>query len=143
MATRETEAVERAEKAEKALEWTRQWYADRFRRIEDIAKREGIWEEVACIYANGTASADEPPTYAQQLNWAKHRADKAVADYRKAQALLTQLLEAGEAVFDAVESCLRHREGAPWRLKFERALDHWDALADQIREQSGESREER
>ena len=77
----------RAEKAEAMLDHTQQWYAERVRKIEDIAKRAGIWPEIAAILANGTASRQmpdgsilyDPPTYAQQLNIAKHRAEKAEA----------------------------------------------------------------
>lgn len=83
------------ERLKKRQEFTKEWYAVRIRRIEDTAKREGIWPEIACILANGTAGAEkepyeyEPPTYAQQLNAAKYRAEKAEKerDQAKAQAL--------------------------------------------------------
>lgn len=70
------------DKAIKRREFTEQWYALRIRRIKDTAQREGIWPEVACILANGTAGFKEdgsyefePPTYAQILNAAKWRAE--------------------------------------------------------------------
>ena len=61
--------------AEKRAEHTEQWYAERVARLTDLAKEHGIWPEVACILANGTADSTEPPTYAQQLNVALARAE--------------------------------------------------------------------
>ena len=68
-------------------EHTQQWYAVRNAKIEDVAKREGLWPEVAAIFANGSGTRQlpdgsyfyDPPTYAQQLNIAKHRATAAEA----------------------------------------------------------------
>ena len=58
-------------------EYTEHWYAVRIERLKDLAKERGIWDEMAAIIANGSASVTEPPTYAQQLNIAKHRAEAA------------------------------------------------------------------
>lgn len=80
-------------------EFTQQWYAERLRKIEDVAKREGLWPEVAAIIGNGSGTRQmpdgsfvyDPPTYAQQLNSAKHRAETAEAEVKR-------LTEANEAL---------------------------------------------
>lgn len=59
-----------------SLRFTRDWYAERIARLTQLAKDRGIWPDVACILANGTASADEPPTYGQLLNTERHRANR-------------------------------------------------------------------
>lgn len=63
---------------------TQQWYAERLERLKDLCKQAGVWDKAASIIANGTV-AGEPPTYAQQLNDAKHRAasaEKKLAEFR-------------------------------------------------------------
>ena len=68
-------------------EHTQQWYAERLAKIEEVAKREGLWPEIAAIIANGSGTRQlpngsyvyDPPTYAQQLNSAKHKAERAEA----------------------------------------------------------------
>ncbi|BCD83640.1 hypothetical protein PSm6_00470 [Pseudomonas solani] len=59
------------------LDFTEQWYAVRFERLADLGKSAGCWDAMAAIIANGTADQYEPPTYAQQLVLANHRADVA------------------------------------------------------------------
>ena len=59
------------------LKFTEQWYAERFERLADLGKSAGCWDVMAAIIANGTADPYEPPTYAQQLVRANHRADVA------------------------------------------------------------------
>lgn len=82
---------ERREKAERSQEFTEQWYAERIERLTQFAKDRDVWPEVACILANGTLGAEgspvyyEPPTYAQQLNGAKHRATKAESQLQALQ----------------------------------------------------------
>lgn len=83
-----------AVRARSQREHTWQWYAVRMAKIEDIAKREGLWNEVAAVFANGSATRRlpdgsyfyDPPTYAQQLNSAKHRAAAAEARAEAAEA---------------------------------------------------------
>lgn len=85
----ETEALRaEVEKAKRSVEHTHQWYAVRLEKIKEVAKRVGLWSEVAAIIANGSSSIYDPPTYAQQLNIAKHetKASEARAD-RLAEAL--------------------------------------------------------
>jgi uncharacterized protein Yka (UPF0111/DUF47 family) len=57
-------------------QFTEQWYGVRLERLKDLAKEHGIWDQMACIVANGTASISEPPTYAQMLNMAQHKAER-------------------------------------------------------------------
>lgn len=86
-AERALEATEdRAEHAERRLRHTKQWYAERLERITSYAKEHGFWGDMACIIANGSLSGArnpdgefvyDPPTYAQQLNAAIHRAEAA------------------------------------------------------------------
>lgn len=53
---------------------TQQWYAERFERLKDLLKTNGLWDQGAAIIANGNLM-HEPPTYAQQLNVMRHRAE--------------------------------------------------------------------
>jgi len=64
-----------------AMEHTEAWYATRIRRLEDLCKQYGCWDQAASILANGTASPTEPRTYEQLLNVAQSRAVKAEANY--------------------------------------------------------------
>jgi hypothetical protein len=64
----------------RSLEHCRDWYAVRIERITELAKAHDIWPEAACILANGTAAADEPPTYAQLLNQERHKVSALRAD---------------------------------------------------------------
>ncbi len=75
----------------RSRQFIEQWYAERVERISDLAKEHGIWNEVACVLANGTTSAAEPPTYAQLLNGERHKVarltkerDRAIDDYDRA-----------------------------------------------------------
>lgn len=58
----------------RCLAFTEQWYAVRFERLAELGKSSGCWDAMAAIIANGTADSQEPPTYAQQLVRANHRA---------------------------------------------------------------------
>lgn len=69
-------------------EHAHQWYAERFEAIKAVAQREGLWDEVAAIFANGSGTRTlqdgtvlyDPPTYGQQMNRALHRAERAETD---------------------------------------------------------------
>ncbi|WP_313278184.1 hypothetical protein [Stutzerimonas balearica] len=65
------------DRLQRNLNFTEQWYAERFERLADLGKSAGCWDAMAAIIANGTADPYEPPTYAQQLVRANHRADVA------------------------------------------------------------------
>ena len=54
-------------------------------RLADLGESAGCWDAMAAIIANGTADPYEPPTYAQQLVRANHRAD--VAERERDQLL--------------------------------------------------------
>lgn len=71
-------------------EFTKQWYAERLVRLRQLAEDNGLLTEHCSIVANGTASAMEPPTYAQQLNLAKHAAEAATQRAEDLQARLTK-----------------------------------------------------
>jgi hypothetical protein len=66
-----------ATRLRRQMAFTQEWYAVRFERLRDLGKQHGIWNEMACIIANGTANVSEPPSYAQLLNTALHRAKAA------------------------------------------------------------------
>lgn len=56
------------------LAWSREfcqgWYAERWERLRKLIrdKAPAIDDEACCVMANGTADADEVPTYAQLLS---------------------------------------------------------------------------
>lgn len=95
-----------AARAQSQREHTQQWYAERMAKIEEIAKREGLWDEVAAVFANGSATRRlpdgsyfyDPPTYAQQLNMAKHKAATAEARAEAAEAELSGIRRLVEIV---------------------------------------------
>ncbi len=82
--------------ARRSHEFTRQWYAERIERIRDLAKEHGIWPEAACILANGTAAASEPPTYAQILNGERHKHKRAAAERNRYRTALERIAEQDE-----------------------------------------------
>ncbi|AZV00306.1 hypothetical protein [Paracoccus kondratievae] len=94
-----------------SVDHTQQWYAERIRKIEDVAKREGIWPELAAIIANGSATRQmddgsyiyDPPTYAQLLNIAKHRAVRAEAALSDERAHADALAGALDRAVKALE----------------------------------------
>lgn len=73
------------EKLEKNDLFTREWHAVRFRKIEEIAKRENLWDEIASVIANGQSSRTlpdgthfiDPDNFGLMLNKAKWRAEAA------------------------------------------------------------------
>ncbi|MFT4056457.1 MAG: hypothetical protein QM681_18285 [Novosphingobium sp.] len=92
---------DRAERSEHRYRHTRQWHAERWERITAYAKEHGFWDDIACIMANGTLNfregrAYDPPTYAQQLNAAIHRAEAA-------EDRASKLREHGETMAFAIE----------------------------------------
>jgi len=113
-------AIERAEAAEKERDHTQYWYAVRIERLKDLAKESGIWPQVAEIIANGTTHSNgyEPPTYAQQLNRAIHRADAAEAELASIRTVLANLLP---LIY------LENERGIGWRIASEDEDGHtWD-----------------
>lgn len=63
-------------------EHTRYWYGVRHRNITELFQNHALWPEYACIMANGSTEG-YPPTYAQMLNTAIYRAEKAERDLEK------------------------------------------------------------
>jgi len=70
------------EKHARQIDHNESFYAVRIQAISDLAKKHGIWNEVAAILANGKGSPEDPPTYDHMLAREKARADKAEANYR-------------------------------------------------------------
>lgn len=91
------------------VEFTHQWYAERLERLRKLADDNGLTREHCAIVANGSLSGSsvsyEPPTYAQILNTAKHRAEQADAD----NARLRQRVEELEAM---VYAPTHHADGS-------------------------------
>ena len=53
--------------AEEKIEAVEVWYAVRIRRLQDLCKKHGCWEEAAAILANETADPVEPRSYSHLL----------------------------------------------------------------------------
>jgi hypothetical protein len=79
-------------KARGRIAFTQQWYAERFERLRGLCREAGVEDQFCNIVANGTASALEPPTYAQQLNRTLHRAEKAEARIKALEAGVRRLV---------------------------------------------------
>lgn len=113
------EALEdRAQYAERRLRHCKQWYAERLERLTAYAKENGIWPDVACIIANGSLSDGtryDPPTYAQQMNTAIHRAEAAEERASKLQGKV-----------DTLEAQIAELRGA-----LEKARDQFQFYADE------------
>lgn len=58
-------------------EHTEYWYGCRIRRIRDLLKGTKYEAPLISILANGTATHTEPPTYQQQMNMLRMRAERA------------------------------------------------------------------
>jgi len=94
------QALKERDDAIKSRDFTRQWYAERIEAIKEVAKREGVWDEVASILANGSATRQleggnfyyDTPTYSQLFNGARNRADRAI---RQRDQLCDQLHSIG------------------------------------------------
>ncbi len=116
------EALEdRAQYAERRLRHCKQWYAERLERLTAYAKENGIWHDVACIIANGSLSDGnryDPPTYAQQMNTAIHRAEAAEERASKLQ---------GEV--DTLEAQIAELRIGWWNDMRQRGVSQDDALA--------------
>jgi hypothetical protein len=116
--------VAERDKAIRRQEHTEHWYAVRLEPIKDVAKREGIWPEIAAIIANGSGTRQlpdgtytyDPPTYAQQLNIAEGRAKAA---------------EAQLAAMTAERDAAREQSDM-WSLRFKDEADKADMLQAQL-----------
>lgn len=75
------------------VQHSHQWYGVRLRRLRQMAEERGFLREFCSIVANGTADVHEPPSYEQQLNLQKFRADKAEAELATAVGLLFECRE--------------------------------------------------
>lgn len=114
-------------RTKQSLEFTRQWYAERIEKIKNIAKREDIWPEVAAVIANGDSTRQlddgswfyDPPTYAQQLNAAKFKAES--ADKKSAQ-IKSEMTSALEEALDALRDNASPRERNNAKVSIEEAL---------------------
>lgn len=99
---------------------TTDWYAVRLRKIEDIAKREKIWNEVAAVIANGSGTrqlpdgsfAYDPPTYAQLLNGTRFRAERLEKEIVKLKAEGERLCLCGQNFLKDIVK--ERREAAKW-----------------------------
>jgi hypothetical protein len=99
--------------------FTEAWYAERIQRLQDllIEKAPALWNEAACILANGTASATEPPTYARILQHAKVRAEEYRHAWHRDLKKAREFYAADAARIAALEGALR---------------DAWAAIGDRL-----------
>lgn len=67
-AVRETELEAEVLRLAKSREFTEQWYAVRWERLRVFLKGTELEDKACAIMANGTATPEEPPTYAYQMN---------------------------------------------------------------------------
>jgi len=74
------DVIKELERAERRVQFTDEWYAVRFERLEKLCKEVGIWEQAAAVIANGMVNSQDPPTFAQLLNRTNHRRERAERD---------------------------------------------------------------
>lgn len=79
-------------KAEASKEFTASWYSTRWERLRVLLQPTDLWRSACAIMANGTADMGEPPTYAQDLNVALHRAKEAEKRAARAERELAENL---------------------------------------------------
>jgi len=87
---------EELNKAESAMEFTEQWYAERIRRVDDLIRDEApqLRDRYCAILANGTAEVGEPATYAQQLNTARYLRQQAEGELELFARIVRDVAEA-------------------------------------------------
>lgn len=86
------------EQAQESRQHTQEWYSQRWERLKEWARREipeQLREEFFSIIANGTKNATESPTYGQQMQLLKNKAE-----------LLQSRLATAEAALEKYRSCL-------------------------------------
>jgi hypothetical protein len=97
--------------AVRSRDFTHQWYATRWEAIKDVAKRVGVWNEVAGIMANGgsmrhlpdgTYETNTAPSYELLLNAALHKAKAAVEEQERLRARIADLEAGRVAAMDTV-----------------------------------------
>src|SRR5262249_40930782 len=84
------------DEAQDHLDFQRYWYGCRFERLRefvDAELAEPLRMRYYSIVANGTADTNEPPTYAQQFNMLKHRAEAAEAEAAKLRCICLEEAE--------------------------------------------------
>ena len=80
---------------EESKQHTVEFYAVRWERLRQLIHDNAchIEDEACCIMANGTASPDEPPTYAQLINTANSRGNRLQFDLNRANDEIKRLKE--------------------------------------------------
>jgi hypothetical protein len=99
-------ADEERDQARRSRQFAESWYGERFERLRAYAREHGFWHDIASIIANGTLGPRledgtciyEVPTYAQQLNMAIWRAERA-------EALLLRVVQHSKASFRHALDC--------------------------------------
>lgn len=95
-------AIRERDEAVRSLDFTRQWYAERIRWLEDFFRGPGrelpITDKFWGIIANGTPDANTPPTYQQLLNVAKYRADAAEQQAATLRERVNEIKEIAEGI---------------------------------------------
>lgn len=112
------DAIVKRNRAIWRLEFSQQSWAERSFALRDLAKRHGIWPDVACILANGRPQDGKAPNYPARLNQAKFRAEAAEKERDKAVAELVAARDALEPHLDRVHY---PRELMPWWQEYAEA----------------------
>lgn len=115
-------AVAERDRLQRNLAFTEQWHAVRFERLADLGKSVGCWDAMAAIIANGTTDQYEPPTYAQQLARANHRAE--VAE-RERDQLRT------EAEVQQQKLAVEQGNGAHWKEQYQALRNDYQRTIDE------------
>lgn len=100
---------------------TYSWWSPRMERLKELAKEHGIWDQMACIIANGTASSNETPRHSHEMvhqTWRAERAEK------ERDELVVQIGLIEGAIRPLMENIHAHRrppvKDKPW---YENAAD--------------------
>jgi len=120
------------DRLQRNLDFTEQWYAVRFERLADLGKSAGCWDAMAAIIANGTTDPHEPPTYAQQLVRANHRADVAEREHDQLRAEVEMLREDAERFRHIERDCdsgMRGIYGDDWVEVIDSYIAEYAAMA--------------
>jgi hypothetical protein len=118
------------EQTKATLEFSREWWASRSKRLRELADRHGLTTQHCEIVANGTP-AGEQPTYEQILNTTKHQLEAALARV----AMLRDALDRDQTGLAAALQKIRdHVRGHSWLLDG-RGSYEWDD--DRYREEAG------
>lgn len=128
--------AERLEEAISSRSHTQQWYGERWRVLADWFRGPGkdlpIANEFWGIYANGAPTMNYRPSYAQQLNMARYRAERAESGAKGMPLDVDDFMQAVRALEEQADLLRRAADGEAFDLPATAIKQH-AALIERLR----------